>query len=96
MEYGLGVARARDPLIAIAIFSCIAILCTALRLESRRIRQIPLARDDYLMIGALVGIISRLVLLYKKAQRSDSFSCSFLSASNWPVSGTLRYRLVRV
>ena len=66
MEYDLSVPLARDPLIVIAVFAFIAILSTGLRLESRRIRQIPLARDDYLIVAALVGMIPRAVFSSKQ------------------------------
>ena len=64
--YDLSDARARNPLIVISVVAFLAILSTGLRLESRRIRHISLARDDYLMIAALVGVIPRAVFSSKQ------------------------------
>ncbi|KUJ23478.1 uncharacterized protein LY89DRAFT_728223 [Mollisia scopiformis] len=53
MAYDLSVATARNPLIAITVFVAIAIATTALRFEARRMRKVPLAADDYLLLAAL-------------------------------------------
>lgn len=57
MAYDLSVAEARNPLIAITVFAIIAIVFTGLRLQSRRVRRVPLASDDYLMVAALVRVV---------------------------------------
>jgi hypothetical protein len=54
MVYSLSVSKARDPLIAIIVSAAIGILTTALRLKARRMRQIALGIDDWLMLAALV------------------------------------------
>jgi hypothetical protein len=93
MEYDLSVATARNPLIAITVFGFIAILATGLRLQSRRIRQLSFATDDYLMIASLVHVVPSAVV-YSKQLIMDSSSYSFASASNLFVSTVLLYILV--
>ncbi|KAJ5053864.1 uncharacterized protein L3040_000154 [Drepanopeziza brunnea f. sp. 'multigermtubi'] len=53
MAYDLSVAKARDPLITIAVFIVIAIVTCLVRLQSRKMRSVSLGLDDYLMLGAL-------------------------------------------
>jgi hypothetical protein len=64
MAYDLSVAKARNPLILIAVFGFISILATGLRLKSRRMRLLSLARDDYLMVAALVRVILKWTSLH--------------------------------
>jgi hypothetical protein len=55
MVYSLSIGRARDPLIAITIFATIAVVTTGLRIRARKMRNLSLATDDYLMACALVS-----------------------------------------
>ena len=76
MAYDLSVAEARNPLIAITVFAIIAIVFTGLRLQSRRVRRVPLASDDYLMVAALVRVV--LAIFCSKQLIQTSSSSSFL------------------
>ncbi|KAI9056109.1 hypothetical protein LZ554_001037 [Drepanopeziza brunnea f. sp. 'monogermtubi'] len=53
MAYDLSVEKARDPLITIAVFIVIAVVTCLVRLQSRKMRNVSLGLDDYLMLGAL-------------------------------------------
>lgn len=53
MAYDLSAGTARDPLIAITVFIVIAFITTGQRLESRRMRKVPIAIDDFLLLAAL-------------------------------------------
>lgn len=95
MEYDLSVARARDPLIAITVFAFIALLSTGMRLGSRRIRQLSFAKDDYLMVAALVCMIPRRFLSSNWLILNSS-ACLFPLAFNSLVSNKPHAMLFKV
>lgn len=95
MEYDLSVARARDPLIAITVFAFIALLSTGMRLGSRRIRQLSFAKDDYLMVAALVWMIPRRFLSSNWLILNSS-ACLFPLAFNSLVSNKPHAMLFKV
>ena len=56
MGYTLHNPLARDPLVVVTVFASISTLTVGLRLWSRKLRRLPTATDDYLIIGALASI----------------------------------------
>lgn len=55
-DYGLQARHGRDIVIIIIAFAIIATSSVVLRVQSRRMLDIKLALDDYLIVVALVSI----------------------------------------